>query len=127
MRRFYPALALLVALFMVSISVSFLLKRNAVHVAVRLEKAAEQLVGSGDWDAVRSYHAEARAYWNRKHGFFAFSINQSRNSEIIVQWERAHTALKNQERDAFLMENAALAALVRQLVHDFEIKWYNVM
>jgi predicted DNA-binding WGR domain protein len=126
-RRFYPALALFAVLLAFSVTVSVILKNDTLRVINPLEQAAGQLRGGGGWDEAEAAFEQARSYWNAKHHFYAFVVNQSRNNEIVVQWGRAESAFLSREQEAFLLENAALAAMLRQLVHDFEIKWYNIM
>jgi FAD/FMN-containing dehydrogenase len=127
MRRFFPALGLFALLVCVSVSAAATLTHNAGSVMERLRAASEQVKEDGAWDSAGGCFTEARFQWDRKRHFYAFAVNQTRNSEIAVQWKRAETALREKERETFLLENAALAAMLKQLIHDFEIKWYNIL
>ena len=126
MKRFWPALGLFGLLLAVSVTAAAVLRADAGRIIEHLEHASEQLRGKKDWDAAEEAFDEALAHWDRQYSYYALTVNQSRVSEVAVQWKRAETAVREQERDAFLTENTALIAMLRQIVRNYEIKWYNV-
>jgi hypothetical protein len=113
MKRFWPALGLFGLLLAVSITTAFLLRADIGHIIGHLERGEEGF-------------EEALAHWERRYSYYALTVNQSRVSEVAVQWRRVEAALQEQEDDAFLTENAVLASMLRQIVRNYEIKWYNV-
>ena len=126
MYRFWPAVGLFLLLFGVSLLQAWLLRTGIELISTELESASIY-AWQQEWEQAAGAFDRGFTHWEKKRNLFTFVVNQTRVSELAVQWKRTQIELNDKENSVFQSENAVLSTMFAQLLHDNAITWYNIL